>query len=251
MTPALRDLALYPLVSVVLNIPALWGMSQLYFFQDGPPPNGEEEEDDVVEPPKTCDAEFVSDRRNRDWYRNNGFGEKLPCSETRKITIRGTKSIPIYWAVAGGQWTEAEVREKLDKARTWFARYCISLPIKEVPLPPDETGRLSTILAMADAESRAKYDATVRKAYHDLWNKRMKRPKLFLLLFFVDPFKEVVYNKRPVDVSGNFADIPVILITRADKTSAHIVTHELIHGVREDALRRWAMLFVAIHLFQW
>lgn len=238
MTPGLHDLALSTLAPIVLNLPALWGTGQLYFFQDGPPPDGEEEEDDdVAEPPKTCDTEFVSDRRSRDWYRNNGFGEKLKCPETRTKTIPGTKSLPIYCAIAGAQWTEAEVREKFEKARVWFSRYCISLRIKEVPLQQDESGQFSTALARTNAQGQAQYESQVRKIYEHLWNNRMGRPRGFLLLLFVDPFNKVAYDRVEVDTSGNFADIPVILITSADKASSHIVTHELVHGLGKGIIR--------------
>lgn len=238
ITSGLNTLALSTLSPIVLNLPAFWGIGQVYFFQDGSPPDGEDEEDDdVEEPPKTCDAEFVSERRNRDWYRNNGFGEKLRCPQTRKIMIPGTKSIPIYWAIAGTQWTDAEVREKLEKAQAWFLRYCISLRIKQVPLQQDASSRFSVDLARANTEGEAKYTAKVREIYKQLWENGMKRRRRFLLLLFVDSFNKVAFDTAKVDTSGNFAKIPVILITSADKTSAHIVTHELVHGLGKGAIR--------------
>ena len=57
-----------------------------------------------------------------------------------------------------------------------------------------------------------------------------------LLILFVDDFQEVVYEPqgtggRVNSVSGNFSDIPVILITAHDQNAGNIVTHELIHGL--------------------
>lgn len=203
-------------------------------------PDEEPEDDEEATPEetrRTCDAEFVSGRRDRNWYRNNGFGEKLACPQTRTIAVRERQSIRIYWAIAGDQWTEDEAREKIDVAQRWFSRYCISLRVEPVTLQAGESARFTTALATADSQGRADYRNAIGSVYRHLWENRMSRRSRFLLILFVNPFREVVYDTAVVNVSGNFSDIPVILVTSADKTSPHIVTHELIHGLGKGTVR--------------
>jgi hypothetical protein len=73
----------------------------------------------------------------------------------------------------------------------------------------------------------------VEALFEAVWKTRLHSPDKSLLLLFVDQFAEIKYYLKSNainSVSGNFWEIPAILLRSNDKGASHIVTHELIHG---------------------
>lgn len=182
---------------------------------------------------KVCSPPFVAKRRSDSWYTSHDFRAPAGCTLVND-SVNETVSIPIYWVVAStaaSNWTDAEAQTLMDNAKTWFGRYCITLELNKVVLKQGESQQLGKKLDDANAKSQDDYEKTVNGAYELLWDKRMWKPRTFLLVMFVDPYSAVKFDNVVVNVSGNFLRIPVILITASDKTSDQIATHELVHGL--------------------
>ncbi|MCF6150235.1 MAG: hypothetical protein E3K37_16465 [Candidatus Kuenenia sp.] len=200
-------------------------ISSTFLLQDvdEPPPEGEV---------RTCTGEFISKRVTEQEYKDLGF-EPTDCDNPREIEIKEKVSIPIYYVLAGDQWTEDQVREKMDEAVTWFDQYCIRLSIYPVTLKTNETAFISQKLDKANTEGTNQYRKAINDIYEKLWMFRMGKPQKFLLIMFVNPYNEVVFDRiRDIKIAGNLQDIPIILIPSIpERNSTHIVTHELIHGL--------------------
>ncbi len=180
-----------------------------------------------------CKAPFVSNRMvPEQWYRDNGFGDPVKCEEPKTKDLKRGTSIPLYWVIAGKTWKDDEVKEKLDAAKDWFDIYCIKLDFREIPIKANERKNLIALVNKHNGEKGEAFANDAREALLTLWTANLKKPKpKFLMILFVDEFTEVKYSNAVVNVSGNFEDIPLILITHADSGSKHIVTHELVHGL--------------------
>ena len=72
---------------------------------------------------------------------------------------------------------------------------------------------------------------------------------------FVDKYKGVRSGERgggQIDsVSLNFMEIPVILISSADLTSEHVLTHELTHGLGKKLKGRTSKAWVTGEKYTW
>lgn len=195
---------------------------------EGPPIIfGEEIDDDNP----GCVAPFVTSRQERDWYVRRGFSPIATCDEPKNKRLGNSVSIPIYYVAISNNWPNA--REKMEEARTWFARYCINLQIHPVIIKNRIKRNMIAKLAIANNHSGQRYTRRVGKTYGYIWKRHLGGPKKFLLVLFVDHFASVRYSRRgPAKVAANFDNWPVILIPdNPDVGSTNIVTHELIHGL--------------------
>lgn len=199
-----------------------------YYYCAPPPPVG-----------KTCDADFVSDRRNRKWYparkvdKKISFGQKLACPNAKTLTVNEKISVPIYYANASNAWNAGQIQGKVNEAVNWFNKYCITLSIYDVKLKAAESAQLAGQLAKVRNQ---KYHDEVVKIFNGM-RRRLGNPQKFFLVLFVDPY--VIRDKLqgvvltgPISVAMNFWRKPVILIpSNPEINSTNILTHELIHAL--------------------
>ena len=199
--------------------------------------------EEINEDNKGCEAPFVTNRQENDWYEEKGFSPLAPCNDPKKRRLGNSISIPIYYVVLSNNWPNA--REKMEEARTWFARYCVNLQIFPVSIKNRIKQNLIRELARKNSHpnnirrGRFKiYTREIEKTYSYIWTRHLGQPRKFLLIIFVDHFNGVRYTTRgPSRVAGNFAKWPIILIPDdPDVASTNIVSHELIHGLGKKFL---------------
>ncbi len=193
-----------------------------------------------------CDPQFLSQRRAASWYPAHDFGPQTKCSEPKKKRVPDTVSIPIYWLIVGEQWQRGDASARLDEAARWFTKYCITVPRYEVSVTPADLTAYRRLLTTNDTGGNGKaYAAAAIEVLDRAWTNRMRKPNEYLLILFVDDFQAVEYTTGRVNsVSGNFDTTPLILIPKKDANSAHIVTHELIHGLGKEINNKRSVAFV-------
>jgi hypothetical protein len=185
------------------------------------------------EAPKSCIGHFLSERRTEaNWYPDHNFPQKLGCTQ-KDHEVVATKSIPIYWGIIANNWTTATAKAKVEAAKTWFNRYCVTLDDKFVDLT--KSMKYNTFvkeLNDANAAGRDDYAKVILKDYAAVWDYAGAPKGRFLMVLFVDAYDEVEFTtNRWSSVSANYAYYPLILITAKDKAKEHILTHELTHGL--------------------
>jgi hypothetical protein len=245
-----------------------------------------------------CKAPFTGQRPLEDFYmrtvlelasgKRDRYGEKRECKDTKEMELDHTKSIPIFWIIAGKNWEKENdndpAKDKRDAAAMWFARYCVTLDFHELKLSAEESKNLLHELDKAHedpdtytdviwswffgsgGESNIEFHAKEGNHWGKLYRAiekegaRLHLPDAllnkFLLVMFVDRYDGVRAGDREGQAinngSLNFAYLPVILISSDDlKDSKHILTHELTHGLGKKLLGRYSRPFVNAEQYTW
>jgi hypothetical protein len=197
---------------------------------------------------ETCSPEFLFNRRSNAFYNIETGGrvkKKRACDKPLAYRVPRTLSIPIYWAnlsTGANSWDKATITRKIDEAKAFFDRYCITLQIDEVLVNNRE---------VVDFDQRFRVNAPgpddaasiVEGACDALWQRKGK-PQELIIVLFVGNFGQIRYGDRVDDISGCFARFKCALIESVpDKQSQNILTHELIHalGQVQGADLAWAI----------
>jgi hypothetical protein len=197
---------------------------------------------------ETCSPEFLFNRRKDAFYNIETGGrvtKQRACDKPLALSVPRTLSIPIYWAnlsTGANSWDKPSITAKVDEAKTFFERYCITLQIEEVPVNNRE---------VVDFDQRFRLnnpgpdDAAriVRDACEAL-RVRKGSPDAVVFVLFVGNFGQIRYGDRVDDISGCFARFKCALIESVpDKQSPNILTHELIHalGQEQGAKLAWSI----------
>lgn len=188
---------------------------------------------------ETCSPEFLFNRRKDAFYNIETGGRvtrQRACDEPLALSVPRTVSIPIYWAnlsTGADGWDGPSIATKVAEARAFFARYCITLQIDEVPVSRrqvvDFDQRFRVNAPGPDVAARIVRDECAKL------RARKGSPDEFIFVLFVGNFGNIRYGQRVDDVSGCFERLKCALIESVpDKQSPNILTHELIHALGQQ-----------------
>ena len=197
---------------------------------------------------ETCSPEFLFNRRKSAFYNietNGRVTAQRACDEPLAFPVPRTLSIPIYWAnlsTGADGWDKPSITGKIDEAKTFFERYCITLQIDEVPVSRRQVVDFDQRFRLNNPDR----DTAARIARDTCEKLRARKggPDEVIFVLFVGNFGEIRYGDRVDDVSGCFARFKCALIESVpDKQSTNILTHELIHalGQEQGAKLAWSI----------
>lgn len=162
----------------------------------------------------------------------------------------------VWYRLPDTEWTEAEVSRQRDDASRWFRRYCIDLTFRELTLDPTKPAeaalqqRLTPLLdeyrtSVADIprariesglETKLERIQQIVVSIHEII--AAKEGASTLIVLFLDEWFVATgvsdTSLRRFRVSANDWHRRLIAIDRYDRGSRHMLTHELMHGLRKD-----------------
>jgi hypothetical protein len=185
---------------------------------------------------ETCSPEFLFNRRSNGFYNVETGGrvtQKRACNAPLAYPVPRTLGIPIYYAnlsTGPNSWDQPSIETKIDEAKAFFERYCITLQIDTVPVNQREVVDFDQRFRANNPNPGAA--ANIAKGACDaLWGRKGK-PQEVIFVLFVGDFGQIKYGDRIDDISGCFSKVKCALIESVpDKESDNIVTHELIHAL--------------------
>lgn len=170
-----------------------------------------------------------------------------PKHAVRTLDIGCHCEIDVYWfRFPKSEWSDAEAKKQRDDAAAWYAKYCITINFKEITpkgLDADLRRYEAQMKLIPQGKAAKQADLNDLQAMVDRITKELisqlapkKTDPIPLLVLFLDEWFNTVVGKT-YRVSANSGTFWLIGMTRYDRDSQNMLTHELIHALQRTPPR--------------